>query len=196
MVTDFSANDWNGTGGKWCDAHGLDGGLFSFAGTTPSMAAATVDTTVAARNFKLNLMVSAGQYAGAGLSFDSCVNASAAPAFNAVQFTAAITSGSLTNCAWQVQVQTQDQRPSTSTSPGGGTCASNCNRFPAYVIAAAPPPTPMTFIAPFSGFTNPSGSTIPMAQQVVGLQWQVNSSGGTGTCTVELRIDDIKFITQ
>jgi hypothetical protein len=26
------------------------------------------------------------------------------------------------------------------------------------------------------------------------LQWQSNSSGGTGTCTVELRIDDIKFI--
>jgi hypothetical protein len=30
--------------------------------------------------------------------------------------------------------------------------------------------------------------------QVVGLQWQVNSSQGSGTCTVELRIDDVKFI--
>jgi len=26
------------------------------------------------------------------------------------------------------------------------------------------------------------------------LQWQANSSQGTGTCTVELRIDDIKLI--
>jgi len=30
--------------------------------------------------------------------------------------------------------------------------------------------------------------------QIVGLRWQVNSSQGAGTCTVELRIDDIKFI--
>jgi len=121
------------------------------------------------------------------------VNASA---FTSVQFTATLTMGSLSGCAWQVQLQTQDQRPSTSTNPSGGTCASNCNRFPAYAIAAAPPmsPTTMTFMAPFSGFNNPAGSTIAPPTQVVGLQWQVNSSGGTGTCTVELRIDDIKFM--
>ena len=93
-----------------------------------------VDAT--ARNLKLNFAVTAGQYAGGGLIFDSCVNATT---FNAVQFTAAITGGSLTGCAWQVQVQTQDQRASTATNPSGGTCASNCYRFPAYAIAAAPP---------------------------------------------------------
>jgi len=30
--------------------------------------------------------------------------------------------------------------------------------------------------------------------QIVGLQWQANSTSGTGMCTVEIRIDDIKFI--
>jgi hypothetical protein len=138
--------------------------------------------------------VTAGQYAGGGLVFDSCVNAAT---FNAVQFTAAVSAGSLAGCAWQVQVQTQDQRAATATNPSGGTCASNCYQFPAYVIAAAPPATPMTITALFSGFTNPGSSAIPTRTQIVGLQWQANSaSSGTGTCTVELRIDDIKFITQ
>jgi hypothetical protein len=27
----------------------------------------------------------------------------------------------------------------------------------------------------------------------VGVQWQVNSSNGSGTCTVELRIDNVKL---
>jgi len=31
----------------------------------------------------------------------------------------------------------------------------------------------------------------------LGVQWQVNSgNNGAGTCTVELRIDNITFITQ
>jgi hypothetical protein len=33
---------------------------------------------------------------------------------------------------------------------------------------------------------------MPTPKQVIGLQWQVNSS--SGACTVELRIDDIRFI--
>jgi len=193
VVTDFGANDWNATTGKWCDAHGLDGNVFFYAGTG-STAAAVVDTT-APRNLKLNFTVTAGQFAGGGMTFDSCVNATG---FNSVQFTALITAGSLSGCAWQVQVQTLDERPSTATNPSGGTCnttTTTCFNYPAYAIAAAPPLTPaapMTFSAPFTGFTNPLGSMI--RTQVVGLQWQVNSSGGTGTCTVELRIDDIKFI--
>jgi hypothetical protein len=136
-------------------------------------------------------MVTAGQYAGGGLTFDSCVDATA---FSTVQFTAAITAGSLSGCTWQVQVQTQDQRPTTDTNPSGGTCASNCYRYPAFTIAAAPPPTPMTFTAMFSQFSNPAGSTIMTRTQISGLQWQVNSSGGTGVCTVEIRIDDIKLM--
>ena len=33
---------------------------------------------------------------------------------------------------------------------------------------------------------------MPTPEQIVGLQWQVNSS--SGACTVELRLDDIAFI--
>jgi hypothetical protein len=32
-----------------------------------------------------------------------------------------------------------------------------------------------------------------MTRTQVTIQWQVNSASGTGTCTVELRIDSITF---
>jgi len=148
--------------------------------------------TAAPRNLKLNFTVTAGQYAGGGLIFDSCVNAAG---FNAVQFTAAITMGSLTGCILQVQVQTQDERPSTATMPSGGTCNSStttCYQYPAFQITPAPPATPMQYSVPFTMFAG--GTNAAVRTQVVGLQWQANSMSGTGTCTFELRIDDIKFM--
>ena len=107
-------------------------------------------------------------------------------------------SGSLTNCVWQVQIQTQDERPSNITMPSGGTCnpdgGASCYRYPA--VASLPNPTTagMTYTELFTAFSNPASSTIPTRTQVVGLQWQVNSgNSGTGTCTVDIRIDDIRF---
>jgi hypothetical protein len=189
LITDFSPAQWNGGTSQWCDTSGLRGHLFAFSGASPSAAAAVVDT--AAQNLKLDLTVGMTGYAGGGIAFESCVNASA---FTAVQFTASITSGSLTGCVWQVQLQTQDQRGTTETDPTGGTCASNCQRYPVVSNLAVPGATATTYTEAFSAFTNQTGSTIPMATQMTGVQWQVNSSsGGTGTCTVELRIDDIKF---
>ena len=190
QVVDFSAAQWNNTAAKWCDADGLDGGLSSYAGS-PSTAAAAVDTI--AQNLKLDLMVVAGGYAGGRVNFDSCVDARA---FNSVQFTASVTAGNLTGCSWQVQLQTQDQRPSTSTNPTGGTCNSTtttCERYPAATLAAATA-TATTFTVRFTSFNNPATSAIATPSQIVGLQWQVDSSGGA--CTVELRIDGIKFVTQ
>jgi hypothetical protein len=190
QVADFSAAEWNNTAAKWCDADGLDGGLSSYAGT-PSTAAAAVDAT--AQNLKLNLMVVSGGYAGGRVNFDSCVDARA---FNSVQFTASVSAGSLAGCSWQVQVQTQDQRPSTLTNPTGGTCNSTtttCERYPVATLAAATA-TATTYTVRFSSFNNPSTSAIATPSQIVGLQWQVDSSGGA--CTVELRIDSIKFVTQ
>ena len=190
QVADFSAAQWNNTTAKWCDADGLDGGLSSYAGT-PSTAAAAVDAT--AQNLKLNLMVVSGGYAGGRVNFDSCVDARA---FNSVQFTASVTAGSLTGCTWQVQLQTQDQRPSTGTNPTGGTCNSTtttCESYPVATLAAATA-TATTFTVRFTAFSNPSTSAIATPSQIVGLQWQVDSNGGA--CTVELRIDSIKFVTQ
>lgn len=205
VVTDFSAMQWSASLGKYCDSSGLRGSPFGFTGVATGDAGqvysgmASVDTT--ARNLKLSLSVAPGSYAGAGLSFESCVDASS---YNALQFSASIMSGSLDGCVWQVQLQTQDQRPTTQTSPTGGTCdttAGTCYRFPAAINLAAPTATPTTVIVPFANFTLNTEAT--MAKQVVGIQWQANSAapldpdgGSQLPCTVEIRIDDIKFVTQ
>jgi len=190
QVVDFSAAQWNDTTSRWCDAQGLDGSLSSFAGTS-STAMADVDTT--ARNLVLNLRVAAGGYAGGRINFDSCVDARS---FNAIQFSASTSMGSLTGCVWQVQLQTQDQRPTTMT-PTGGTCNAameTCERYPAASLTAATT-TATTYNVRFTAFNNPSMSAVATASQIVGVQWQANSSNN-GTCTVELRIDNIKFVTQ
>ena len=192
QVADFSSTEWNASTSAWCNPDGLTGTLFSFSAATPSAATAAVDTT--AQNLKLNLTVGAAGYAGGGLTFDSCVNASS---FTSVQFTAAITAGSLTNCTWQVQLQTQDQRDSTATNPSGGTCnaaTTTCYRYPAVTGLTAPTAVASTYRETFTLFNNPSSSTIATPTQVTGVQWQVNSgSSGAGTCTVELRIDNVIF---
>jgi hypothetical protein len=57
--------------------------------------------------------------------------------------------------------------------------------------------TAATFTSRFMSFSNPSGSTVATAGQLVGLQWQVNSgNNGSGSCTVELHIDNVKFISM
>jgi hypothetical protein len=205
VVTDFSAMQWSGTLGKYCNSSGLRGSPFGFTGVATGDAGqvyagmASVDT--AARNLKLSFAVAPGSYAGGGISFESCVDASS---YNALQFTASTMSGSLDGCVWQVQLQTQDQRPTTQTSPTGGTCdqtAGSCYRFPAAINLAAPGATPMTVTVPFANFTQNAEAT--MAKQVVGIQFQANSAppvdpdgGSQLPCTVEIRIDDIKFVTQ
>jgi len=191
-VTGFTALEWNPATMKWCNVNGLDGNVFSYAGA-PSTSAWAVDTSNP-RSMRLNMTVTAGQYAGGGVSFDSCVDASA---FNAIGFTASVVSGSLTNCNWQVQLQTQDQRPSTATDPTGGTCASACYRYPTVANLAVPAGPTTMYTSLFTSFNNPSGSTIATRTQITGVQFQVNSgNNGTGTCTVEMRFDSIGFLTQ
>jgi hypothetical protein len=187
QVATFSPLEWNTSTKKWCNVRGLDGGVFAYAGAG-SMSTAAVDAT--AQNLKLTYMVAAGGYAGGALTFDSCVNAAA---FTSVVFTAALASGTLSGCVWQVQVQTQDQKASTDTNPSGGTCASNCYRYPAATGLAVPTASGTTYTEPFSSFNNPGSSAIPTRTQIVGIQWQVNSNAGTGTCSGALTFDNVKF---
>jgi hypothetical protein len=185
QVTDFSARQWNSTTGQWCDADGLRGRVFSYAGPGSPAAIVAVDAT--AQNLRLD--VAPKDWAGGGLLFESCLNLAG---YTSVQFTASLASGSLAGCNWQVQLQTQDQRATTDTDPTGGTCASNCYRYPLAGGLAAPSGTGTVYTEAFSAFNNPANSAIPTPSQVVGIQWQVMSSSTNG-CTAQLRIDNIKF---
>lgn len=190
-VTDFSCREWNTSAGKWCNRRdGYHGSMFSFKGTgAEDLNAIAVDTIDA--SLRLSLTVSNGSYGGGGLAFEGgCVDASA---FTGIEFSVAVASGSLTNCTYQLQLQTFEQRPMSQNPPGG--CDLNttsCYGFPASRITATPSTDitmPTLVSIPFSSF---SASVMPAPAQIVGLQWQVNSA--SGACTVELRIDDIRFI--
>ena len=183
-VADFSSPEWDSSTAKWCDQTG-SAGLFSYSGAAPSAATATVDTT--AQNLKLNLTVGATGYAGGGLSFDSCVNASS---FTSVQFTATLTGGSLTNCVWQVSCRRKiNETPPPPIPAAGPARASNCYRYP----AAAGLTFPTATAAAYRERTR--SSTIRRldgldADPGFGVQWRVNSGvNGAGSCMAELRIE-------
>ncbi len=189
-VTDFGVREWRSANGKWCNENGLHGAIFSFKGSGPNDSNA-ISVNTMDNSLRLTLTVSSGSYGGGGLAFEAgCFDATA---FEGVQFTVAVASGSLTGCTYQLQLQTFEQRPMTQNPPGG--CDLNftsCYGFP----AAAGLPTPSTDLTmptlvtlPFTQFGQ---SVMPAPAQIVGLQWQVNSS--SGMCTVELRLDDIAFI--
>jgi hypothetical protein len=188
-ITDFSAREWNNSSGKWCNEAGMHGAYFSFKGNGANDSNGI--TVNADGTLRLTLSVSSGSYGGGGIAFEAgCTDASA---FSGVQFTVAVASGSLTGCTYQLQLQTFEQRPTSQNPPGG--CDINttsCYSFPSATGLPAPSAdlaNPTMVTAPFSSF---GSSVMPAPAQIVGLQWQVNSS--SGSCTVELAIDNIGFI--
>ena len=190
-VTDFSTREWSSASGKWCDESGMHGSIFSFKGTGANDSNAISVNTMDG-SLRLALTVSTGSYGGGGIAFEAgCLDASA---FMGLQFSIAVASGSLDGCAYQIQLQTFEQRPTTQNPSGG--CDQNttsCYSFP-YVrnnlpAASTDPAMPTLVTLPFNMF---SASMMPAPAQIVGLQWQVNST--SSMCTVELRLDDIAFI--
>ena len=201
-VTTFSPDEWSPTDGKYCNASGLRGSVFSYSGPTVdggNISSNSHGVDAAAGNFRLSLMAGPGGYAGGGISFDSCVNAAA---FNALSFSAWVASGDITGCNFKVQLQTFEQRPMSQSPPGlCDSAAGSCYGFPASPnLTLTTTPTPIT--VPFAQFTTNATHANPAPGQVVGLQWQLESGaaaedgGIQPACTVEIRIDDIKFVTQ
>jgi hypothetical protein len=195
-VTSFTPWEWSPTEGHTCNASGLRGSVFSYSGPDATSAAAnSVDSVTG--NFHLMLTVGPGGYAGGGIAFDRCVNASA---FSALRFSAWITGGNIAGCNYRVMLQTFEQRPSSQVPPGG--CdqgLDGCFRFPSSPnLVLAPIPAPTTVL--FSDFTTSATHANPVPGELVGLQWQLESGlpaadGGLQPgCTVEIRIDDIDFV--
>jgi len=188
-LVDFSSREWSNSSGKWCDESGYHGSIYSYHNTM--ITADTSSQRVADGSLRLTLGVSGGQYGGGGVAFEAgCMDVSQ---FSGVHFSAAIVSGSLAGCPLQLQLATFDQRP-TSQSPKGG-CdqdAGSCFNFPtatAIPVLSSDPANPTPVVLPFTSFSRVTTGTL---QQVVGLQWQVNATGGA--CTVEILLDDIGFI--
>src|SRR5262249_28043282 len=159
--------------GNYCNASGLFGSKFPYSkpasGDAAQTASAAADVDANAGNLKLTLTVGPGDYAGGGLAFARCVDASA---FHAPPVPAWIARGDLTGCNFVSQIQTFEQRPVNASPPGG--CdpdAGSCYNLPSAPVTLTT--SMQTFTLPFSGFT-PAGVN-PAGGQIVALQWQLTS---------------------
>jgi hypothetical protein len=198
QVMAWSAQEWNNTSGKFCNASGVRGSIYSYHGVDDTL---TQGSKVDSGALLLTLNVAAADYAGGGMAFDRCV--SVPSTFNALQFTIALASGDITGCDWSVQVKTFEQFPTTQNPAGGCNMdTTSCYNFPALKNAVVPTATPQTVTIPISNLM-PAAANPATQQQIVGFQWQVESGapvdpdgGVQAPCMVGLRIDDIKFVTQ
>ena len=200
-VTSFEPQEWSPMDGKYCDANGLRGSVFSYSGPTVdggNISSDAYGVDAPAGNFRLTLMAGPGGYAGGGISFDHCVNASA---FNAFRFSAWIAGGDIGTCVFKSQLQTFEQRPVSQSPPGScDDSAGSCFGFPTSQITLGT--SPQTFTIKFSDYLTSVAHTNAIPGELVGLQWQLESGpadpdGGAQTaCSVEIRIDDVAFVTQ
>jgi hypothetical protein len=154
-----------------------------------STASATVDIAATAQNLSFIAMVQPGGYAGFGLLFDQCGTVAA---YHAIQFTLGGTTG---GCDLQLQLETFEQRPKDQTPPGGCDRAggATCSSYPAALNLPTPPTSTgaITVKVPFASL---SGWNATLATEIVGVQWQLTSPGPS--CSVNLRIDDVTFVSQ
>ena len=196
LVTDFSPCTWHNTEGKW-GACPLIGSIYAYASPT-SMGSSRVDRAVTAQNYRFTGTVIAGDYAGAGMQFEACTDVSS---FTGIQFTLL---GSTGGCELELQFATYDQRP-TSQGSYPGSCdtdaGTSCYAYPSAKALATPvdTTTQTTVTVHFADVPNWSDAN---AKQVVGLQWQATNptltdpDAGVVECMIDIRIDDIKFITN
>ena len=186
-VTDFG--DYSTTTGKWGSTSGLYGPIYAYKGPNSSMTA-KVETT-GEKTLHATGAVAPGDYAGAGVSFAVCATVAE---FTQVQFTI---SGSIGDCALELQLKTFDQTPTTGDPPGGcDSSTTSCYGYPAFKQIVVPTSTATDVVKPLANF---SGWSAANARQVVGLQWQLTkapaSDPDAGTsCAIDIQLDNIKFL--
>jgi len=201
ITTFTSGTDWSIASGKWGVLGGLMGSIYSYSGPSSGSWHAGVDTT----NSLLDIgvlagtstgpgNVAAGDYAGGGMMFNECVDTSN---YTGISFTLG---GSNATCDVYFQFKTFDEQAS---SQGGG-CDAGCYSFPQEkIVTGSQNISDVTnpIIVHFSDVTGggkPDGA--PISMQLVGLQWQLQSStpvadaGQTGCTGAELTIGNVMFV--
>ena len=149
---------------------------------------ATVDTTN--QDLVLSGSVTAGDYAGGGMSFDVCVNTST---YTGVQFTLG---GSVAGCDLYFDVQTFEEKPAGPGQVGG--CTTGCYVFPSTKLQSTTGAVTVSFTSLAGGLPAPAA----IANEIVGLQWQFQSpapvgDGGQLGCTgINLTITNVSFVSN
>ena len=188
LLSDFATGSWSATTGKWGMANNLTGSIFSFHG--PGVATLWNPTAVTTEALVLSGNVDSGDYAGGGMSFDSCVNTTA---YTGIQFTLG---GTTAGCDLYFQVQTFSQQ-STTNHGGCVTPPGPCYAFPKVKVTFGTTPITIHFSDLLTGTGAPATG---VSKEMLGLQWQLQSppppdSGLQVSCgNISLTIDDVKFV--
>jgi hypothetical protein len=193
LLTGFTSNvDWNSTTGYWGVAGNLQGTIYAYAGPKSGTWQASVDATAGVLDIGVQTgatvgtgTVAAGDYAGGGLTFSQCVNTNS---WTGVEFTLG---GSAAGCDVIFQVKTFAEQ---AISTGGG-CDAGCYVFPDIKVQIGAQPITVHF-SDLAGGKPVGGAAIAM--QIVGLEWQLQSNGGTQLpCTgAELTVDNVRFVNN
>lgn len=181
LITDFSdaAIPEGGTALRI----GMHGGVYVYGGTTATVTNGALHVTGT---------ITAGTYAGAGIYFDDCVNATSSTGYSFVL------SGSFGTCDMLKLGALFPQIQSPPPASGHGVCtAANCyGPGSTYTVAT----TAITFASMAGG--GAVATVTPEAQnRITGVDFGFHGPAGSdagadasaGGCTVDFTIDDVKF---
>ena len=157
-VTNLSMREWSVTDGKYCNASGLRGSVFSYSGPAPEDGGvATVDQRSRRRRARRKFPAHAD-----GRPRRLCrrrhlvrplrqrIVVQRAPVLRV-----GVRAAHLTGCTFHAYLQTFEQRPASQAPPGGCTAAT-CYAFPASPDLAPLSMTPTTITVPFTMTSRPA----------------------------------------
>jgi hypothetical protein len=197
LLTNFGSAAGDGgvtAAGAWGTTGQLTGHTFGYKGALTNEAGvmSSVTATINRTNMDLELAgtVVAGDYAGGGMSFDSCVDSTN---WTGIEFTLGGTTG---GCTLTFQLQTLSQEGTSNK----GTCTSSCYNFPNKVITITPGTPIVVKFSDLAGTGMPA-TVADFEQEMFGLQWQFTSpappDGGIQMgCSPDMTITNVNWVND
>ena len=171
-ICDFS--EWSGTSsGNWSGENGMSGGWFTYAGTGSSI-------SVTHGSGSLRLSGTVNNYAGFGMDFDACVDASA---YSGVAFSIGGAIGAMGQAVLQARTS------SNLSTSNGGECASSCkNNEAEYTVPSSSGTVSVSWAQLVDG--TPVSPADP--GELIGFQWQFHCPTD-GACALDVTLDNLRF---
>ncbi len=186
-ITDFTTGSYDEATGEWGYGTGLGGTTFLYQGSGTALSLTQGPSGLSVTGSVLS-------YSGIGLSFDSCTDASA---FEGLAFTLSGTVGA--GARLVVQLQTEANHPINMTEERGACpysteqnkwveCGNNALRLAEFDVVAE-----STLYLPWTSFRGGLPDAELRAEQLRGVQLQVECDTGRAPCVVDMSIRDMLF---
>jgi hypothetical protein len=194
LLTDFSpatltaSGVWGTPGQLTGHAFGFGGALLNDAGVRSSVTAVLDRTTM---DLELEGMIVSNDYAGGGMSFDSCVDTTR---WTGIAF---MLGGTADGCTVTFQLLTLSQEPVVNH----GTCVGSCYNFPN--VAVTIPATSGPTVVRFSDLSDTGMPAAPsdFEKEMFGLEWQFTTPAPTGGgpavgCSPAMTIQNVRWVSN